>query len=103
MNMVRKENCWEFKGCGRQLEGHATAELGVCPASTETRLDGLNDGVNAGRACWVVAGTFCGGKVQGSYAKKQMNCLSCDFYQKVSEQEGSRMISSFELLTKLSS
>jgi signal transduction histidine kinase/CheY-like chemotaxis protein len=32
--------------------------------------------------CWQVAGTFCGGEVQGSSAKKYRNCHNCDVYQK---------------------
>lgn len=59
-------NCWEFKGCGQNKSGG-------CPAFTE----------DAGRACWLVAGTMCGGRVQGTAAQKLGNCRDCDFYQKV--------------------
>ncbi len=65
-------NCWEAKSCGREAGGAKSAELGVCPAYTK----------NAGQACWVVAGTFCGGEVQGTFAEKEHNCMRCDFYQK---------------------
>lgn len=44
-------------------------ELGVCPASVEESFHGLNQGLNAGRICWAVAGTLCSGEVQGSYAQ----------------------------------
>jgi len=77
-------NCWEFKDCGRQPGGNKVAQYGVCPATIETKLDGVNEGRNAGRACWVVAGTFCGGIVQGTYANKIGNCAKCDFYKSVS-------------------
>ena len=80
-------NCWEFKKCGRQPGGEKEKELGRCPASAEVRLDGVHNGVNAGRACWVVAGTHCGGKTQGTYAMKFENCEQCDFYQKVKNEE----------------
>lgn len=82
-----KLNCWEFKRCGRQPGGAAVHDKGICPATTEKRLDGTHDGVNAGRACWVVAGTLCKGEVQGSFAQKYKNCERCDFYQKVKEEE----------------
>lgn len=82
-----KKNCWEHKNCGRQPGGHKTAELGICPASTEQTLDGAHEGKNAGRACWVVAGSLCGGKIQGTYAKKLLNCWRCDFMNGVKKEE----------------
>lgn len=85
---MSKQNCWEFKRCGRQPDGAKTKELGVCPASTESRTIGVNDGLNGGRACWAIAGTLCGGNVQGSFASKVSNCMKCDFYQLVRNEEG---------------
>ena len=64
------QNCWQFKKCGREQDGLKTAELGVCSAAIDERHDGKNAGKNAGRYCWKVAGTLCGGKVQGTYAQK---------------------------------
>jgi len=84
--MEHKLNCWEFKNCGRQPQGHSSILLGVCPASTEARLDGAHEGVNAGRACWVVAGTFCGGTTQGTFAQKYDNCANCDFFNAVKKE-----------------
>ena len=51
------------------------------------RLDGEHDGRNAGRACWAIAGTFCGGKVQGTFAEKEKSCLACAFYKLVRKEE----------------
>lgn len=82
-----KLNCWEVKRCGRE-PGGKRPELGVCPAAEEARLDGVHKGRNAGRACWVVAGTLCGGKVQGTFAKKSESCDMCDFFHFVKEEEG---------------
>ncbi len=84
---MSKQNCWEFKNCGRQPQGPKAHELGVCAATQERRLDGVHDGVNAGRACWVVAGTLCGGKQQGTFAVKMANCKQCDFYKIVQSEE----------------
>ncbi len=81
-------NCWEFKKCGREPGGSKSAEMGVCPASTDTSSNGSNGGKNAGRICWAVAGTFCGGKVQGDYAMKSVSCMSCDFFKTTKTEEG---------------
>jgi hypothetical protein len=87
--MSRKRlNCWEFKQCGRQPGGLKAEALGVCPAAVEATFDGINFGENAGRICWAVAGTCCGGKVQGTFAEKRKSCTTCDFYQTVQKQEG---------------
>ncbi|MGC9195849.1 MAG: two-CW domain-containing protein [Syntrophobacteraceae bacterium] len=63
-------NCWEFKKCGRQEGGLNQAELGVCPACPDH-----------GTRCAHVAGTLCGGRVQGSFAMKITNCMECEFYK----------------------
>ena len=76
-------NCWEFKKCGREPGGAKVNELGVCPAATDTSFNGVNGGVNGGRYCWRVAGTFCKGEVQGTYAKKMLTCINCDFFNRV--------------------
>lgn len=63
------------------------AALGVCPAFVDEASDGLNQGANGGRICWAVSGTFCGGVVQGSFAEKELSCMSCDFFSRVKQQE----------------
>lgn len=95
------QNCWEVKNCGRQPGGAKVAELGMCPAATETRLNGANSGKNGGRACWVLAGTLCGGKVQGVFAMKMSNCMQCEFYQSVRKEEGAGLVTSGDLLKKV--
>ena len=98
---MAKQNCWEFKKCGREPGGDKAEELGVCPASTETRLDGANSGKNGGRACWPLVGTLCGGKVQGTFAQKISNCMKCDFYQLVGAEEGIGHMSAKSILAML--
>lgn len=83
-------NCWEAMSCGREPGGLKSQELGVCPAATAESGNGINGGRNSGRICWAVAGTLCGGEVQGSTALKQATCLSCRFFAQVREEEGSR-------------
>ena len=89
---MKKMNCWEFKKCGRELGG-ARKDLGVCSAAIERRLDGTHGGSNAGRACWVVAGTMCGGQEQGTFATKYHNCEKCDFYRLVRYGRGAALYS----------
>lgn len=83
-----EENCWEHEDCGRQPGGNKVEEFGVCPAATDESRNGTNRGKNAGRCCWKVAGTLCGGQVQGSWAEKLMDCAKCDFYNLVKLEEG---------------
>ena len=62
--------CWEFKNCGREKGGIKTGELGICPAYPDH-----------GQHCARIAGTLCGGTVQGVFASKLSTCLSCEFYK----------------------
>ncbi len=90
---MAKLNCWEFKKCGREPGGAKVSELGICPAAQYTGPGhDLNGGRNGGRICWAVGGTFCGGKVQGDFAKKYPNCVICDFYKKVRDEEGTNFV-----------
>lgn len=61
-----KVMCWDYKKCDREKNIS-------CPAVVQS----------AGRACWLVAGTLCGGKIQGGHAEKIGNCKICDFYTNV--------------------
>lgn len=97
----KKENCWEFKECGRERGGKKTKESGICPASTDDRLDGVHSGKNAGRSCWVVAGTMCRTEVQGTFAQKYKDCAKCSFYLKVREEEGEELMPTIVLLDKV--
>jgi two-component system NtrC family sensor kinase len=63
--------CWEYMHCGRDKDSALK-----CPAYP-----------NYGRTCWAVAGTFCEGKAQGTFAQKYENCEKCEFYRKVKDKE----------------
>jgi two-component system NtrC family sensor kinase len=63
--------CWEYMKCGRDKDSALR-----CPAYP-----------NYGRTCWAVAGTFCEGKVQGTFAQKYESCKRCEFYQKMKDKE----------------
>ncbi|NJD55849.1 MAG: hypothetical protein FIA94_05515 [Nitrospirae bacterium] len=87
--------------CGREPGGKYARELGVCPAAVEERLDSVHGGKKAGRACWVIAGTFCEGDVQGTFAMKYRDCTSCRFFRLVRAEEGKDYQTSLVLLKKL--
>lgn len=92
---MQKNNCWEIKKCGREPNGSKSQELGVCPAADDASSNGINSGKNGGRICWAVAGSFCGGKVQGNYAQKSVSCMTCDVFKQVKAEEG---VKSFSLM-----
>jgi hypothetical protein len=77
--MVKRLNCWEFKNCGREKDGLMTPILGECPVAKAMKFDGLNDGIGAGRACWMVPDSAC---VRAS-VKGRPPCHSCEFYKRV--------------------
>lgn len=95
-----KLNCWEAKQCGRQPRGEKVDEFGVCPASNEERLHGINSGINGGRACWTIDQTMCGETMQGVFTEKLAVCFQCDFYALVREEEGHNFALSSEILAK---
>jgi len=98
---MSKKNCWEVKNCGRQPGGLKVAELGVCAGAIEKRTDGINGGKMGGRACWAITGTLCGGKIQGTYAEKLGNCMKCEFYQSVRNEEGNAFATANFIMDKL--
>ena len=85
---MAKVNCWEYLQCGREPGGVNVGEMGVCPVAEAADMDNTNGGVNAGRFCWAVSGTLCHGRVQGHFAQKLGDCVSCEFYWHVRKQEG---------------
>ena len=103
MTENRKSNCWDIKQCGREAGGTNISELGECPVSTEEKLHGIHGGENAGRACWVVAGSLCGGTIQGTYVDKYENCTMCDFYMKVKSEESTDFKMTSSLILQLGS
>jgi hypothetical protein len=98
---MAKLNCWEIKKCGREPDGAKVNDLGVCPVAKEERLHGLHNGKFAGRACWPVAGTFCGGVVQGTFAAKVKNCIECECYRQVVSEEGLNFQTSKEIMDSI--
>ena len=96
-----KLNCWEFMKCERVSSGVKAGELGVCPAAVEIRTNGINGGLNAGRACWVIPETLADGKVQGNFIFKMNRCMNCKFFLSVTTEEGHALVSSKEIYAKI--
>ena len=71
-------NCWEIKKCEWQKGGKKVNELGECIASKK----------EMGHSCWAVAGTLCGGKIQGTSAQKIGYCTTCEVYQIYNRSKG---------------
>ncbi len=84
-----KTNCWQHKKCGREPGGAKADTEGICPAAVGNVFDTFNNGINAGRSCWLVAGTFCDNEIMGTFAEKIDTCKNCSFYQKVQKEEHS--------------
>jgi hypothetical protein len=98
---MRKLNCWEVLKCGRGIGGDNVDTLGMCPAATCKKADGINGGFNGGRCCWAVAGTFAKGKAQGVYVEIVKTCLNCDFYALVRSEEGNNFAGTREIKEKI--
>lgn len=78
-----KLNCWEYMKCRREPGGDKATELGICRVANDKHLNGANSGLNGGRICFAIAGSFCLGEVQGTFAKKFASCRDCEFYKLV--------------------
>jgi len=76
----RLPNCWEIINCGREKGAYKVGELGECVASKE----------GMGHSCWAVAGTLCGGEIQGTYARNLGLCNACEVFQLYNRPQGSR-------------
>jgi two-component system cell cycle sensor histidine kinase/response regulator CckA len=79
-------NCWEFMHCGNGPR--SGDEPGRCPASADPGGEGRNGGDRGGRICWAVSGTLCGGRIQGTFAQKELQCVACEFFMAVRAEEG---------------
>jgi hypothetical protein len=85
-----KKNCWEFKGCGMESQANNDT-AGRCPVPAMSMYDGINDGKDGGRVCWMIAGSACQGDIQGTFAQKLEACSDCDFYESVRVEEGKNL------------
>ena len=84
---MAKKNCWEIMKCGRQPGSVNSKKLEECPAALPNEYEGVNEGKYSGRFCWVIAGTFCEGEVQGTFVQKYTKCMYCKFFKMVQDEE----------------
>lgn len=92
---MKKQNCWEFRDCGREVGGKNSGRDGVCPAATFDLADGFCEGENGGRACSYIMGTLCGAdvcKIDENFSKERA-CAECDFYKQLKTEHGAEMSS----------
>ena len=85
--MCKKINCWQFVNCGREKGGLMVPYLGECPVQNSMKYDGLNEGVGAGRACWMVQDATCILKATGQISA----CFDCKFYKRVVFEEDEKV------------
>jgi hypothetical protein len=96
-----KRNCWDYYRCRKQSEGNHVKEHDVCPAYFETKLHGIHDGKNGGRACWIVAGTKCGGRIKRTLVPKFIVCKLCGFKKIVISEESQNFVVSDDFMKNL--
>ena len=53
---------------------------------------------NADHRCWLTVGTFCGGCIQGEFAKKYKTCFECAVFRKISDQPIRRLYENINTL-----
>jgi len=74
--------------CGRELNGKKVKELGVCPAAIHPYADGINEGINGGRICWAIVGSYSLHNLKCTSPGESHFCFECDFHRKVLTEEG---------------
>jgi len=83
-DMKKQQNgkipCWEMKNCQRCHGGEKEAEFGMCITYPW-----------GGWHCWALAGTLCGGMVQGSSAQKEGNCQMCQHYIELMQDDPAKL------------
>ena len=92
-----KINCWDYFKCGREAAPtHTKREFGkggtnnlgsVCSVSITQKYHGFNSGINSGRYCWKIQGSYCP-ENRGSIDFKEKNCDTCEFKKLVQSDEG---------------
>lgn len=88
---MKKQNCWEFKKCGREIGGINADKEGVCPAACNIDANDFCGGKNGGRACIYITGTLCDNSCQTTYQKKEKLCNQCEFYALLKKEHPEEM------------
>jgi len=93
VSMMKKYNCWEFMKCGKGPDSNSqNGQSSTCPVALSTSSDGLNDGINGGRICWILSGNNCNDSLRCSQSNGISSCSSCSFHARVKKEEGLRKL-----------
>lgn len=82
-------NCWDVMKCGREHDSPTVNDQGECAASAAVKANGLHGGLNGGRVCWAIAGSFSGKQPSCTFVARMGGCESCTFYKMVRVMESS--------------
>jgi hypothetical protein len=70
--------------CGREPNGKNVSQYGVCQVATETTLNGVHNGKNGGRCCWIIVEYAASNSEYPFCTGKAAECVTCDFYKNFS-------------------
>ena len=79
-------NCWEFKKCGREPDGENVSVFGGCPVPVAIGFDGINNGKNGGRSCWIIRESACEQIMRKCCVQELIECRQCGFYASVKKR-----------------
>jgi hypothetical protein len=97
-DVSKKLNCWDYFKCGREISNPKRSDS-VCNVSLISSQHGINGGINAGRHCWEIEGSYCAisfaqsidekqkNSTHGTISHKEQHCKQCEFRQRVEEEE----------------
>ncbi len=96
-----KQNCWEYFNCSREISNKNRINS-VCNVSLISSQHGINGGINAGRHCWEIEGSYCAVShaeqtgqdytLRGTVTHKEEHCNQCSFRAMVQQEEGSAFV-----------
>ncbi|MCI5219061.1 MAG: hypothetical protein D3914_07680 [Candidatus Electrothrix sp. LOE2] len=80
-------NCWEFKKCGREPGGRNIEKYGCCSVPVSIEYDGMNNGKNGGRSCWILRESACEKIMRACRVDEIKECRQCHFHTYVRKTE----------------
>ena len=89
MNIMsdNRMNCWEFKQCGREPGGRNVEKYGRCSVPVSVEHNGMNNGKNGGRSCWILREAACEKIMRACRVDEIKECRQCRFHIHVKKSE----------------